>query len=531
MKRIFNNKGMVMPLVLFIFTIAFLFGATSLHVTSSQTLFNKIDDTKKDSYEYAEAGYNKYMWHLNDDVSFYSSVMSDSMLETTELEDGYLVYKPEKYLNGYYKLRVRKPSSGDRFITIESTGWNESNPGIKTTILAKVRKKQFVHQVYVSDDEGSNIWWTTGDESIGPFHTNGFLRIDGRPTFFDTVSIQDSSKYITKSGARPDFKVKDPEQPEQSGPLIFPSTNSELSAWAEKDKMVFYGRTCIFLEGDKIKVRNGSDSKEQIKYYNVNDLKYKVIYVEQASGSGSLGKFDLKPGNLFISGELEGQLTIGAANNIYITHDDPTNWYDYNNADFYDSSTTPPQPPNSYYWNGRNNPYPEKGGITYKNTTFNISSDKVERTAKGKDMVGLIANNDILVLHYGWPKMPDGYGNYWDFQWRKKTSWFGRFIEWERSNTNKNTYDVGPRTVNIEAALFSVGGGFGYEDYNSGPRKGNIELWGNITQKERLPVGTINSTGYNKIYRHDPRMFYDYPPRILEPANAGWEIHEWKVID
>ena len=78
--------------------------------------------------------------------------------------------------------------------------------------------------------------------------------------------------------------------------------------------------------------------------------------------------------------------------------------------------------------------------------------------------------------------------------------------------------------------MFAVTGGFGYESNSSGGNKENINLWGNITQKERKAVGMVGGTGYRKRYAHDPRMFYDYPPHILEPTNVGWEIQEWKEI-
>lgn len=83
-------------------------------------------------------------------------------------------------------------------------------------------------------------------------------------------------------------------------------------------------------------------------------------------------------------------------------------------------------------------------------------------------------------------------------------------------------------SISIQADVFSVNNGFGFENYDKGSRKGDITLWGNITQRKRLAVGTIGSTGYSERYVHDPRMFYDYPPHILEPTNVGWEIHEWK---
>ena len=124
------------------------------------------------------------------------------------------------------------------------------------------------------------------------------------------------------------------------------------------------------------------------------------------------------------------------------------------------------------------------------------------------------------VLKVGYGRSDDlrpGYYDVWqsDLRWDKKAY----------------TYDVAPKDITIHSALFAVNDGFGFEDYNKGVRKGDITIWGNITQGTRLAVGTIGSTGYNKKYAHDPRMFYDYPPHILEPVNVGWEIHDWKEIN
>ncbi len=540
MKYLKNNKGTVLPLVLFVLTLATIFGFTSLNTMSSQTKFNIIDDSTKKAMEYAEAGYNQYLWHLNDDVNFYS---------TTESTDMQNVDIP--FMDGFYRLEVSKPSDTDRFITIKSTGFTKSNPEIKKTVEAKIRKKQFVHYVYVSNSDGTNIWWTTGDESHGPYHTNKDFRIEKKPVFYDTVSY--SGKFYGKSNSNnavelktneekkkttsyynPDFKIKDPVLPEKVDTLEFPATNLQLKEWAQKDNMVFTGRTCIYLDGDTLKIRNKDSSV--ITTYSVSSIKNKVIYVDKDTGGGT-GKFDIKSGNIFIFGTLKGTLTIAAANDIYITHADPTNWYDYDlNNDLKNQSNKPNQPPETYKWiDNSNKSYPEKGGIKYQNTTFTNShkpsgKDYWIREASGKDMLGLIANNNIYILHYGWPKTPvssDGGKAYWDFKWEWKNFGFLLWPDYRYGQTNF-TYDVAPKDVTIHSAVFAVNGGFGFEDYNKGARRGDIVLWGNITQKMRLAVGTIGSTGYNKLYSHDPRMFYDYPPHILEPVNVGWEIHDWK---
>lgn len=549
MKAINNNKGLTIPIVLIVLSIIVIFGTVTLSITTSQSRFNVLDDASQKALAYAEAGYNKYLWHLNDDLNFYST---DAHFE--------LVNKPIEYRDGYYMLDVTKPSDDDRFVTIKSTGWTKENPDIKKTILAKIRKKQFVHHVYVSDNDGDNIWWTTGDESHGPLHTNSDIRIQKKPIFYDTVTYVNN--LYTGTSYNPDFKVTNPVQPMKTDKLEFPDSNKNLKEWAEKDNMVFYGRTCIYLNGDEIKIRN-QNSDEIITKSLKNDISNAVIYVDKVPDSdksvkGGTGKFGIRSGNVFISGELDGKLTIGAEDSIYITYTDPTEWYDYDPNDIYDKNNKPNQPPTSFRWeDSSRETYPENGGIIYSNTYFSgnksgigdemssydsekgiytrYSFDKNDKNKPGSDMLGLIANNDILILHYGWPKKAyeqDGSDDHWNFEWKWVRYWnweqWKYIYQWEKYS---KTYDVAPHDVTINAAIFSINGGFGYESYNKGPQKGNITIWGNITQRQRKPVGLIETTGYSKKYAHDPRMFYDYPPHILEPTNVGWEIHEWKIIN
>ena len=62
--------------------------------------------------------------------------------------------------------------------------------------------------------------------------------------------------------------------------MEFPTTNQYLKQWAEKDNMVFYGRTCIYLDGDKVKIRNGNAKQEAIQIIPISNIKNKVIYVD-----------------------------------------------------------------------------------------------------------------------------------------------------------------------------------------------------------------------------------------------------------
>lgn len=559
-----NNQGVILPIIIIVMAVSMILVLSIFNLTSNQTKMTSNYVGREKALQYAEAGFNKYLWHLNDDVNYYNIETSD----VKSRDENVVKYKETKYEDGYYQVDVTIPSQEKRFVTITSIGWSALNPDIKRTIKVEIRKKQFVHHVYVSDREKylvgyygkkpvyEEVWWSSNDEVHGPLHTNGRLNIEGRPIFYDTVTYSSNEGIMIGSGYNPVYKYplnknSNIENPKRIDKLEFPETNKELKYWAQKDDMVFKGRTCIYINGDELRIRNQNNST---KYFSIkDDLDNKVIYIENADGYTGTDKWDLRTGNLFISGTLKGQLTIAAQNNIYITFQDPTDWKEP------DSS-------------------PNKGGIKYSTTKFGdplnpnelsfYDEEKgmyVRKVNKGKDMLGLVANNDIKILHYGWPRDPgEGYGNYyevrqnllhrkrtymgWEYyrEWNpKEPGYWEHFrklepgeryydikynnISWKKIKEEDIYYDVAPKNITIHAALIALNGGFGFENYNKGKEKENINLWGSITQKERKAVKQ-GRHGYDKKYAHDPRMFYDYPPHILEPVNVGWEVKEWKEI-
>lgn len=175
--------------------------------------------------------------------------------------------------------------------------------------------------------------------------------------------------------------------------------------------MYLKGRTCIYLDGDKIKIRNNWKYSNNFSRYTspveipISDIKNGVIYVDDNT-SATGGKWDINTGNVFISGTLDGRLTIAAKRNIYITGSDPT---DYNNPC---------------------SPYSD-GGIFYKNTNFNLSDD----------MLGLIANEYIYILTQYWP--------------------------WDSDSYYRRVNDVAPQNITIHAAVFAINKSFGVERYDS----------------------------------------------------------------
>ena len=213
----------------------------------------------------------------------------------------------------------------------------------------------------MNDEE---VWWTTDDEVKGPFHTNGTLYIKGRPIFHDRVTYSKEIKHYPTGTNDPDYRMGPPEQVE---PLVFPATNQQLKNLAKYGGYYFEGRTCIMLDGNAIRIRNKNNSVQVI-----TDLKNGVIYVD-GNVSDTTSKWNQNLGNVFVSGKLNGRLTIAASNNIYITGYDPT----------------------ILEWRNRQ----QTGGITYQDTTFDEKGYVVN---DGDDMLGLIAGEYIRILHYGW---------------------------------------------------------------------------------------------------------------------------------
>lgn len=253
--------------------------------------------------------------------------------------------------------------------------------------------------------------------------------------------------------------------------MVFPETNQQLKTQAKYNGYYFEGRTSIMLDGDSIKIRNKGNSVQTI-----NDLKNGVIYVdgtvvEEQAPYRFNNKWNSDLGNVFVSGTMNGRLTIATSNDIYITGYDPTE-FDFSKAK-------------------------KTGGIKYYDTTFDGQGNVV---SNGDDMLGLVANKYIFILHYGW---------------------FGKM----------NNTSVALNDITIHAALFALNKSYEFERYDRDKLLGTITLIGSICQNRRGAVGLVGASGYsNKDYTHDRRMSYDTPPHFLEPTNAGWEIVSWNRV-
>lgn len=150
---------------------------------------------------------------------------------------------------------------------------------------------------------------------------------------------------------------------------------------------------------------------------------------------------------------------------------------------------------------------------TYANSNLTIATQKdiiingdILKTSTGDGMLGLIADNFVRVWH---PII-------------------------NRGTTNPTTCDnatgsnaVGDRE--IDAAILALAHSFTVDNYYCGAKLGTLTIKGAIAQKFRGPVGTTGSSGsgFLKDYEYDTRFAFRAPPHFLDPLQSTWRVKNY----
>jgi hypothetical protein len=481
LKNINNNRGIALPVVIIMIAVIFLFCATVL--TLSDTLTKNVSRTieLENALQIAEAGYNQYLFYLNNNSAIFKSVTASEEagfdVEAVDADGLPLVYAPVPYSSGgtvvgYYKISITQPGV-NRDLTVTCTGWTAENPNIRRTVQVEVHKRSFAEYVDLCASQG-DVKWTTGNIAEGPIYCNDSVYIKGSPLFKDNIYTH--KKVVVESG-NPTFQGNIYEYVPE---MAFPATNSQMREWAINGGILLTGRTCILLKNNKLLIRNKNTNGDAA--YETDIPASGVIYVEG--------------GDLFISGTLDGRLTIYATENIYITGKDPTNYTPNRSND----------PDDSQYctYNGYHGIFYADKNLPGKNDTGTNFSD---------DMLGMISEKKIYVATKTWP-----------------------------SSSGTTTYQYSSVAVNniaVYGALMTnrSTGGICVEDYDKAPVLGIFTVKGSKIQNSvRGAVGTFNSntlemvSGYSKQDSFDYRLRTESPPHFVEPVNSGWELKVWREV-
>lgn len=197
-------------------------------------------------------------------------------------------------------------------------------------------------------------------------------------------------------------------------------------------------------------------------------------------------------GDVYLEGELQGQLTIASEANIMITRD-----LTYQCAD-------------------------GSGGASQSNPST-VSLCTSESTP---DVLGLSAKYDILISgntgNAGNTNCSTaGYGNGTGTPTNSGTVINGTSYPNDPAAVWPTVCN--PQNVIIDAAIFGVQGSFGVENWSTTPQSGGAYMNGADLSEFRGPFGIVGSNGYNKEFSYDQRLAYVSPPHILPAGIPIWQ--------
>ncbi len=165
--------GYLLILVLIFGSVFFTMAASFMGyvVTQSQVINQRVELQR--AGDIAEAGLNYYRWHL----AHYPNNTTDG----TGLPGPYIhVYNdPEFGPIGEFSLTVASSTyCGDvTSIDVTSTGSTYNQPGIKRTFTARYSRPTVAEYSFIIN---ANVWAGSSRVIIGPYHSNGGIRMDGR---------------------------------------------------------------------------------------------------------------------------------------------------------------------------------------------------------------------------------------------------------------------------------------------------------------------------------------------------------------
>lgn len=85
----------------------------------------------------------------------------------------------------------------------------------------------------------------------------------------------------------------------------------------------------------------------------------------------------------------------------------------------------------------------------------------------------------------------------------------------------------------IDAAILSVAHTFQVQNYSTGSYRGDLTVFGAISQKFRGVVynsGYGNAHGYTKKYSYDTKLTYTAPPKYLTPTTTTYGVTTWAEV-
>lgn len=180
-----NTQGGYQLILVLVFAGIFMTMLTSFVVfivTQSRLIEQRIQFEQ--SGEVAEAGLNYFKWYL----AHYPNSATTSMAG--------IYNDPEGGAIGEYSLTVASTTyCGDvSHLTVTAIGYTYKAPNVRRTLTARYAQPTVADYSFIINN---NVWAESGDQVVGPFHSNGGVRMDGSHN--STVTSGQSSWSCTSS--------------------------------------------------------------------------------------------------------------------------------------------------------------------------------------------------------------------------------------------------------------------------------------------------------------------------------------------
>lgn len=167
-----DSAGFLLVLVIVFGSVFFLIIVSFVTYVVAQ---NQLQDARYQSeraLDIAEAGLNYYRWYL---AHFPDDTTNGT---TTPAPYVHTYADPEGSDIGEFSLEISSTTAcgAAQSIDIYSTGHTYDSPNIKRTVYGRYAQPTVAEYAYII---GSNVWAGSDRTIIGPYHSNGIIRMDG----------------------------------------------------------------------------------------------------------------------------------------------------------------------------------------------------------------------------------------------------------------------------------------------------------------------------------------------------------------
>jgi hypothetical protein len=521
-----DEGGLAMIIVIIVIMLMTLISLTMFSQAISQLPLARHDQDHEAALASAEAGADDYLNHLAQNGNYWTYNPGNPPPDGNQAFNAWVPVAGPSNNGECFRYDVNTTSTAATGIVyLTSSGKRLANPnlacstaGVTRTVSLGLRRQGFLDYLWLTDyeiidpvlsgastasckyrawqynpttgsygpDQNANpdcsiVYWTTLASLNGPVHSNDGLYVCGNPsflgstdTYYNSATSNNQPNTFKFGGGgtvlnplncanAPVFGVTNPPQPVAGSFLAFPPVNTSIRNQADG---VMGGKGCLYTGPTTITL-NATGTMDVTSPGTLstnagcgpglgkNLPQNGVIYVQNVPAGADPNHSNCSGnaciGDVNVSGTLNGQLTIASMDDIDIT-----------------------------------------GNLTY------------QQYPGGDDVLGLVANNDVAVVHAANATVQDD--------------------------------------LTIDAAIMSLNHSFYVQNWASGtngPCSGahpcavagvhSLIVNGVITQEFRGPVGTFSgnppvlSTGYNKSYSYDSRLKYLSPPYFLTPTQSAWE--------